>query len=56
MPFENLKRSNIDLRLKLRIYSVKMRWWMIWGEYSNNQRRCPVEALRRPVDDQLATL
>ena len=36
MPFKNLKRSNINLRLIFRVYSVKMRWRMIWSEYSDN--------------------
>ena len=36
VPFDNLEGSNIDLRLVLRVNSVKMRWWVIRGEYSNN--------------------
>ena len=36
VPFGYLKGSNIDLRLVLRVNSVKMRWRVIRGEYSNN--------------------
>ncbi len=36
MPLENLKLSNIDLSLILRVNSVKMRWRVIWSEYSDN--------------------